>query len=605
MNRIITKLLMLVLVALTVKASAQTVIQGEITSNTTFYNTQIYLLKGYVYVTTGVTLTIEKGTIIKGDKGTKGTLIIEQGAKIMANGTAAYPIVFTSNQPKGVRNYGDWGGLIICGKARTNWTAAKDGSGNTLAAGMAQVEGGPRSLYGGADDADNSGVLQYVRLEFGGIAFSPNNETNGLTLCAVGSGTTVDHIQVTYCGDDSYEFFGGTVNAKYLIAHRGWDDDFDMDCGYSGKLQFLMGLRDCYAADQSGSKAFEIDAYQTGTNTVMPTKPVISNATLIGGNVNIASVCDPQFTSAAHIRKGAQPKFYNTVFASFPAGVLISNEGTPDSYKGLGIRLDSVITFKNCVFAGFPTSGFDKTFVYATNNVRNLTPISPQGDTVTGSPFMNGGPYLWLNSNTSTASANRLLINNAILSTTQIGLKLTNPFTMDNPSFLPLASSKLVYNASLNKSLADDATITPDFGASFTDALVADPFFTKVSYSGAFGLSATANDNWASGWTNFDPNSTDYSTPLQGIRNSENTINANIYPNPANDEFNVRVDINAVSDVKISLIDLTGKLVISSVTKEVSGLNTITINTSTLASGIYFVEVETNEGIATQKINIK
>ena len=158
-------------------------VKDSISTNTRWTCDQQYLLKGYVYVTAGTTLTIDPGVIIRGDKDTKGALIIERGAKIMAMGTATNPIVFTSNQDAGSRDYGDWGGVIICGNAPTNWSA-----------GQAQVEGGPRSFYGGTDPNDNSGEMHYVRIEYGGIAFSPNNEVNSLTLCGVGAGTQIDHI---------------------------------------------------------------------------------------------------------------------------------------------------------------------------------------------------------------------------------------------------------------------------------------------------------------------------------------------------------------------------------------------------------------------------
>ena len=243
--------LFLLIQGISLKAFSFTTVEvkDSISSDTHWTCDKQYLLKGYVYVTNGTTLTIDPGVIVRGDKNTKGSLIIERGAKIMAIGTAAAPIVFTSAQPAGQRSYGDWGGVILCGKAPVNWTA-----------GQAQVEGGPRSIYGGTDPADNSGTLRYVRIEFPGIAFSPNNEINGLTLCGVGTGTSIDHIQVSYSGDDSYEWFGGTVNAKYLVAFAGWDDDFDTDNGYAGNNQYGIGLRDPFAADQSGSKAFESDS---------------------------------------------------------------------------------------------------------------------------------------------------------------------------------------------------------------------------------------------------------------------------------------------------------------------------------------------------------
>ena len=213
-------------------------VSGDITENTIWYSAAKYMLSGFVYVKNNAELTIQPGTIIKGVSGTKAALIIERGSKILAQGTSSAPIVFTSDKPKGERASGDWGGLVLCGKATTN----KHDNG----AGVGVAEGGIGSNYGGTDDADNSGILQYVRIEFPGIPLTStqNSEINGLTLYSVGSGTTIDHIQVSYSGDDSYEWFGGTVNCKYLVAMRSLDDVFDTDNGYRGKLQFLFGLSD-------------------------------------------------------------------------------------------------------------------------------------------------------------------------------------------------------------------------------------------------------------------------------------------------------------------------------------------------------------------------
>lgn len=148
-------------------------------------------MKGWVYIRDGAQLTIEPGTIIKGDKETKAALIVERGGKLIAKGTATEPIVFTSEQAAGSRRPGDWGGLIICGKAKNN-------QGNDM-----QIEGGPRSHHGGDNDADNSGILSYVRVEFAGFPFEKDKEINGITFGSVGSGTQVDHVQVSYSNDDS------------------------------------------------------------------------------------------------------------------------------------------------------------------------------------------------------------------------------------------------------------------------------------------------------------------------------------------------------------------------------------------------------------------
>ncbi|MDR1667208.1 MAG: hypothetical protein LBS03_05910, partial [Bacteroidales bacterium] len=228
-----------------------------------------YALKGWVYVCNGATLTIEKGTVIKGDRDTKAALVVEPGGKVIAEGTRDEPIVFTSAQAKGSRKPGDWGGLIICGRATNN-------------GGAKIIEGGPRTTYGGSNDADNSGVYRYIRVEFAGYPFKTDQEINGITLGSVGSGTTFDHVQVSYSNDDSFEWFGGAVNAKYLIAYKGWDDDFDTDNGFSGKLQFLLGVRDPKIADQSNSNGFESDNNSDGGTNEPFTNAVFSNVTLVG-----------------------------------------------------------------------------------------------------------------------------------------------------------------------------------------------------------------------------------------------------------------------------------------------------------------------------------
>ena len=307
----------------TVLAYPTVTIQGDITSNRRFSADSQYLLKGYVYVTSGNTLSIDAGTIIRGDKNTKGSLIIEKGAKLIAAGTATKPIVFTSNQAAGNRYPGDWGGVILCGTAPVNW------NGND-----AIVEGGPRSHYGGSNPADNSGTMQYVRIEFAGIAFSPNNEVNGLTLCGVGTGTTLDHIQVSYSGDDSYEWFGGTVNAKYLIAFRGHDDDFDSDNGWNGKVQFGVSMRDPLDADQSGSKCYESDSYQPGltasgiNDTTAATRPVFSNMTNVGPlNSATSTAWDNQYVAGLHIRRGSAMSLINSIVIGWPCGILFDESG--------------------------------------------------------------------------------------------------------------------------------------------------------------------------------------------------------------------------------------------------------------------------------------
>jgi hypothetical protein len=223
-------------------------VEGVIEGNVTWTANKIYRLKGFVRVgeelvagtiTKVGNLTIEAGTTIIGDIATKGTLVVHRGSKLNAIGTAAAPIVFTSGQAIGARNPGDWGGVVLCGKAVNNQGA------------NVELEGAYKGFHGGTANDDNSGTLKYVRIEYAGVPIIPNAEINTLTMGSVGSGTTLEYIQASYGLDDSFEWFGGTVNAKYLIAYKGTDDDFDVDFGYTGTVQFAVGYRDGNLADGS------------------------------------------------------------------------------------------------------------------------------------------------------------------------------------------------------------------------------------------------------------------------------------------------------------------------------------------------------------------
>lgn len=273
-------------------------ITGSITANQTWTKNTRYILTGFVYVKSGATLTIEPGTIIRGDKATKGSLIIERGAKISAVGTAQEPIVFTSNQPKGQRLAGDWGGIILLGRAPVNKNPAV-------------IEGENITEYGGTDAADNSGTLKYVRIEFAGIAFETDREINALTMGGVGTGTQIDYVQVSYSGDDAYEWFGGTVNAKHLIAYRTLDDDFDTDNGFSGKVQFGYILRDPAIADQAGdSNLFESDNDATGSAATPQTSAIFANVTGVVG----PGTLNGRYRSALRLRRNTAVSVYNSLF---------------------------------------------------------------------------------------------------------------------------------------------------------------------------------------------------------------------------------------------------------------------------------------------------
>jgi hypothetical protein len=254
-----------------------TTLTGTINTTTTLTADKVWTLKGYVYVTDGAKLIIQPGTTIISDVSEKGALCIERGAQIIAEGTAAKPIVFTSGKAVGERTPGDWGGIVILGRAKTNRTSEPT------------IEGGIGRAFGGTNDFDNSGVLKYVRIEYAGIAAMPNSEINALTLGGVGSGTIIENVQTIYANDDAFEFFGGTVNAKNLYAFATADDDFDFDFGYTGTITNGVAKRDPQFVDSGDAgNGVECDNDGTGSSAQPVTHPKLLNMVLVGPNVSTA-----------------------------------------------------------------------------------------------------------------------------------------------------------------------------------------------------------------------------------------------------------------------------------------------------------------------------
>lgn len=444
----------MVMLALGVTKSfaADSLVTTNITVNTTFSSSKTYLLQGYIYVKKGVTLTIEPGTVIHGASAPKlGALIVTAGAKIIADGTADHPIVFTSAKAAGARARGDWGGLILLGYAPHNL-------------GGAQIEGiipnedtkfGPLAATrdGVAVNAhDNSGILRYVRVEFAGYALSPNNEINGITFGAVGDGTTIDYVQVSYANDDSFEWFGGTVNCKHLIALRGIDDDFDTDNGYTGKNQFLVSLRDPNVADQSNSKGFESDNNADGTADLPQTRAIFANTDVIAGGDTTNSLL---YQAGGHIRRNSGMYSINNIVLGWPEGFRIDGGATNTVTLRDTLVINNIVTVK---------SGVNSKYI---------------------------------NSTTGNAGVNSLLLNNANNSfgTGNSFVGLTNPYNLTAPNFLPTAGSLALTKGALFTSRAFLADSTnPSLGI--------DPFWdtTGVNYIGAFGTF-----DWTAGWANFNP----------------------------------------------------------------------------------------------------
>ena len=421
-----------------------------------------YLLKGWVYVADGAELTIEPGTVIKGDKDTKAALIVERGGKLFAKGTKDAPIVFTSEMPKGQRRPGDWGGLILCGRAHNNQTEQ-------------QIEGGPRSKHGGSDDNDNSGILSYVRVEFAGYPFQTDKEINGITLGSIGSKTQIDHIQVSYSNDDSYEWFGGNVNCKYLVAYHGWDDDFDTDNGFSGNVQFGLSIRNSRLADVSQSNGFESDNCADGAAVSPYTSAVFSNITFVGpkldkdfqNNADYITGGDMfpnngsslgRFQSGMQIRRNSHLNCYNSLVIGWPIGVMIDNE------KGncWQAAKDGLINVQNVWLADCDIVGSDMNKQYKDSlaldyKAKTFDPAAAHSFSTTWFLAQKGN---------QTKDLSALL--------------------MSSTASIPQSSSPVLT------------------AADFTSAALKD--MEKVSFLGACDADAA----WLSGWTNFDPQNTDY-----------------------------------------------------------------------------------------------
>lgn len=305
------------------------VLEGEITANRTLDATKKYLIKGKVFVQAPATLTIPAGTILFGDKASKGALIINRGAKIMAEGTATNPIIFTSNAPAGFRNRGDWAGIVICGNADNN------GNANSTIEGISAT-GTENGLYGpGAGTAindQNSGSMKFCRIEFAGQELSPDNELNSLTMGSVGSGTVIENIMVSYANDDAYEWFGGFNNHKYLIAFSTWDDDFDSDRGYSGKVQFGLIIRDANIADKSGSRAFEASS-NSNASAALQSACEFANITVVGPRV-FASTINANYQAAVELNSNTKLKLYNSILSGFTTGIRFNGSGADAAVTG-------------------------------------------------------------------------------------------------------------------------------------------------------------------------------------------------------------------------------------------------------------------------------
>ncbi|WP_300570000.1 hypothetical protein [Flavobacterium sp.] len=238
--------------------AANQIITGDIKENMTLTKNNTYLIVGSVHVASGVVLTIEPGTIIRGDYDTTGTLTVVKGAKLIANGSETDPIIFTSNKPASERKAGDWGGIILMGDAPISRLG-----------GVASSFYEPNPLYssfGGLNENSDSGVIRYTRIEFAGKKIDNKMALNALTLAGVGNKTKLEYIQISFCSDDSIEVVGGQVDFSNVISYRATDDDFDFSMGIQSTVSNTIAIRNPYCSDNTRSRCFEIDSYDKVEN---------------------------------------------------------------------------------------------------------------------------------------------------------------------------------------------------------------------------------------------------------------------------------------------------------------------------------------------------
>jgi hypothetical protein len=531
----------------TVYGAPTSTLTGNVTTNTTLSG--IVYLDGFVHVINNSVLTIQPGTIIRGKQTdvsvTPGVLVISRGSKIHAVGTQAQPIIFTSIKAENTtRGAGDWGGVVLCGNARVNLhtlSTPSTGFNEMKVEGFVTDEPNGYRHFGGNNDADNSGIMSYCRIEFAGVSLNPsilNSEINGLTLGGVGSGTQLDHIQVSFSGDDSFEWFGGTVDNKYIIAFRGKDDDFDTDNGFSGRTQFGLAVRDPYIADDS-DPSYESNGFECDNNGVSPylglplTKAVFSNCTMVGpygdGTAygDIAGV-NTHHKSGAHLRRNMAQNIFNTLFIGHTRGLRYQQAGTLDNINSPSTADSSCFYQNNIITDVAATAG--------TLTVNQQTFVNDAG--VFDQPWYH-----------TFASAN-----NDDTLTTAAQINFVNGFT----------------------ALGN----VPDYRLKAISTVATGALFTNPKFVGGF----------------------------VGVNELTNIVENSfvLYPNPASQNTTISFNIVEKNNVIVSVYDVLGNL-ISTMTQSSEfekGSNTVSLNTSSLASGIYYVSLTVNGAKETKKLVI-
>lgn len=342
------------------------VLEGTIAANRTLSASTRYTIRGFVKVPAGVTLTIPAGTVLVGDTTTTSALFVLRGGRLNAVGTASNPIVFTSARAPGFRTPGDIGGLIIVGNGTINRTGA------VILEGTSTRPADAVNYGQSADDtdADNSGTLSYVRVEFGGYAEAQNQELNAFTFAAVGRGTTLDHLQALASLDDSFEWFGGRVDGRYLVSYESGDDHFDAAEGYRGRNQYLIALQTTRISPRSGSlggvatdpQGFEVDGCDTGASgcpagqsSTPYTMPVFANFTVVGPGPGVLPTTNAGIGML--LRRGTGGTYVNGIVARWPVGIAVRDTTTLNRLTADSLTVRNVMFAENGVIFDPSASG--------------------------------------------------------------------------------------------------------------------------------------------------------------------------------------------------------------------------------------------------------
>ena len=478
-------------------------VNGELLASQTLTCDKVYTLDQKIYVPSGLTLTIMPGTVIKGASAAvpanATALIVERGGKLLADGTQACPIVFTSvadpmDGSYSLTNVGDWGGIVLLGKATNNLITTNTYSGGYNGVGF--VEGfsaaNPRDLYGAgdpifptADDNDNSGILRYVSIRHAGAILALGNELNGLSLGSVGRGTIIEHIETVANADDNIEFFGGTVNLKYASVLFGDDDMFDYDLGWKGKGQFLFGMAsDSLTGLHSADNGFEADADDNSKAPSLRSHPVFYNVTLIS-NGHVNPTADNSGPAAIQAKELTEGEIYNSIFANFRSGLHLATSRSNatnlgDAYdnwtdasnsynNGSGNAVYHSLKVKNNTFIGFtPKSGA---------NVQSAHPYMTLGSMTTGTPKVWKAASI---ASTADSIQFRTTDGNSVVAS------------------VPGIDYNWAWNSAAHTGYSNNSFhVTPTTNITSSITPPADGFYSVVNYRGAFDAT---KGSWLSDW---------------------------------------------------------------------------------------------------------